>query len=155
MVLANLQLPVAIAEVETVALAIAPHLATGALVGLHPFTVAVDLELVLPNVPEAVLINVALMIVAADAETARDGAVGKHRGDVDACAARIIMIAHLAFIFSKESVASIVGTNLALQAGLLDELHHLHKLLFAELEHRFVGGTAERKHSKQAPAADA
>jgi len=59
-----------------VALTIAPHLAMSALVGLHPFPVAIDLEFVLPNVPKTVLVNVALMVVTADAETARNRAVG-------------------------------------------------------------------------------
>ena len=61
---------------HSVALAIPPHLAFRALVGFHPFSVAVDLELVLPHVPKTVLIDVALMVVAADAEAARNGAVG-------------------------------------------------------------------------------
>ena len=66
---------VAVAEVEAVAEAIAPHLAVGTLPGLHPFPVAIDLELVLPHVPKAVLVDVALMVVGTDAEAARDGAV--------------------------------------------------------------------------------
>ena len=69
---------------HAVALTIPPHLAFGTLVGLHPFAVAVDLKLVLPNVPKAVLIDIALVVVAADAKAARDGAVGQHRSDVDA-----------------------------------------------------------------------
>ena len=116
--------------------------------------VAVDLELVLPHVPEAVLINVALVVVAADAETARDGAVGQHRGHVDACTAREIVVAHLALILAEEAVAAIVGTDLAFQPCLTDELHHHHKLLVAELEVGLVGGATEGKHREQAPAAD-
>jgi len=55
---------------HAIALTIPPHLAIGALVGLHPSPVAIDLELVLPNVPKTVFVDVALMIVAADAEAA-------------------------------------------------------------------------------------
>ena len=55
---------------HAIALTISPHLAIGTLVGLHPSPVAIDLELVLPNVPKTVFVDVALMIVAADAEAA-------------------------------------------------------------------------------------
>ena len=61
---------------HSITLTIPPHLATGALVGFHPVAIAVDLELVLPDVPKTILVDVTLMVVAADAETARDGAVG-------------------------------------------------------------------------------
>ena len=154
-VLTNLQFPVAIAKVHTVAQAIAPHLAVGALAGLHPLMVAVDLELVLPHVPETVLIDVALVIVAADAEAARDGSVGQHRGHVDTSAAREIVVAHLALILAEEAVAAIVGADPAFQPCLTDELHHHHKLIVAELEVGLVGGAAERKHREQSPTTDA
>ena len=84
MVLANLQLPVTIAEVHAVALAIAPHLAMLALVGLHPFPVAVNLEFVLPNVPKTVLVDIALMVVAADAEATRDRTVSQNGSHINA-----------------------------------------------------------------------
>ena len=87
MILTDLQFTVAVAEVHTIAHAIAPHLAMLALVGLHPFPVAVNLEFVLPYVPETILVDVALMVVAADTEATRDGAVGQHRSHVDASAA--------------------------------------------------------------------
>ncbi len=76
-ILANLKIPITVAEVEPIALAIAPHLAMGALVFFHPLAVTVDLIFVLPNLPETVMVDVALMVVAADAQTARNGAVGE------------------------------------------------------------------------------
>ena len=109
----------------------------------------------MPHVPEAVLVDVALVVVAADAEAARDGAVGQHRGHVDACTAREIVVAHLALILAEEAVAAIVGTDLAFQPCLTNEFHHHHKLLVAELEVRLVGGATEGKHREQTPAADA
>lgn len=87
MILAHLKFPVAVAEMHAVALAETPHFAVSALVFFHPFPVTVELESALPHIPEAVVVDVSLMVVAADAEAARDGAVGENRGDVDACAA--------------------------------------------------------------------
>ena len=76
MILANLEFAVAIPQMEAVALTVSPHFAMGTLVGLHPFAVTVFLEAVLPHLPEAVLVDVALMIIASDTEAARDGAIG-------------------------------------------------------------------------------
>ena len=55
---------------EAVSETVAPHLAVGAVVGFHPFAVAIFFEPVLPHIPETVFIDVSLMIVAADAEAA-------------------------------------------------------------------------------------
>lgn len=154
-VLAYLQFAVAVAKMHSITLTITPHLTIGALVGLHPFSVAVNLELVLPNVPEAVAVDVALMVVAAYAEAARDRAIGQHRGDVDARAARVIMVAHFALVLAEEAVAAVVGAYLALQACCLDELHHLNELFITEFEVGLVDGTPKGKHREQTPAADA
>ena len=153
MILANLQFAVTVTQVHAVAHAIAPHLAVLALVGLHPFPVTVDLELVLPDVPETVFVYVALMVVAADAETSRDGAISQHRGHVDARAAGIIMVAHVALVLAEEAVAAVVGSNHALHSSLLDELHHLHKLLIAKLEIGLIGSATEGEHREQTPTA--
>lgn len=67
-VLTDFQMSVAIAQMEAVALTVTPHLAFGASLGFHPFSVAVNLEAVLPYLPEAVMIDVALMIVTSDAQ---------------------------------------------------------------------------------------
>ena len=87
MILTDLQFTIPVAEMHAVALAIAPHLAMLTLVGLHPFSVAVDLEFVLPNVPKTVLVDIALMVVATNAEATRNGAVGQYGSHINARAA--------------------------------------------------------------------
>ena len=153
MILTDLQFSIAVAEVHAIALAIAPHLAMLTLVGLHPFPVAVDLKFILPNVPEIVLVDIALMIIAADTETARNRAISQYGSHIDARTARIIVVAHLAFILAKEAVAAIISTNLAFQTGLLDEFHHLHKLFVTELEVGLVSCATEWEHREQSPTA--
>lgn len=69
-VLTYLQLPVAVPEMHAVAETIAPHLTVGAVVFFHPFAVAVKLIFVLPDIPEAVLVYVSLMVVVANAQAA-------------------------------------------------------------------------------------
>ncbi len=54
---------------HSVALTVAEPLAGGAVVLFHPAAVAVGTEAVFPNVDEIVLVDVALMVVAADAGT--------------------------------------------------------------------------------------
>ena len=103
---------------KTISETITPHFAAFAFVNFHPLSVAVFFKFVLPNLPEAVVIDISLMVVAADAQAARYRAVGQHRRHVDACAARIIMVSHLAFVSSEEAVAAVVGTDLAFETGL-------------------------------------
>ena len=55
--------------------------AVAALVFPHPRPVAVRLETVFPHVHEIVLVDIALMIIAPDARTRRNRAVGKYRSD--------------------------------------------------------------------------
>lgn len=59
------------------ALAVAPGFAVAALACLHPAAVAVGLEAVLPDIPEIILVDVALVVVAAYAQTAGYGAVAQ------------------------------------------------------------------------------
>ena len=66
-----------VAKVHGAALAVAPGFAVAALVCLHPAAVAVGLEAVLPDIPEIILVDVALVVVAAYAQAAGYGAVAK------------------------------------------------------------------------------
>ena len=44
---------------------------------------------------------------------------------------------------------------MALTAGVLDELHHLHELFVGQFQVGLVGGSTEGKHGEKTPAADA
>ena len=78
--MATQQLPVTAAQVHAVALAVAEPFAGGAFAALHPGTVAVWLEAVLPHVYEIVCVDIALAIVCTDAAAGRDGAINPHGG---------------------------------------------------------------------------
>lgn len=58
-----------ITKMHTTALAVSEVSALGTLTLPHPFTVAVRLETVLPDVHEIILVDIALMIVGTDAGT--------------------------------------------------------------------------------------
>ena len=65
------------------------------------------------------------------------------------------MVANLALITAQETIAAIVSADLALEACLFDEFHHLHELFVSELEVRVVGGASGGEHREKTPALDA
>ena len=73
------QITVVVIQMQPVPLAITPHLALGALTLPGPTTVAILLKTVFPHIPEIILVNIALMHIAADTRTARNTAVTQHR----------------------------------------------------------------------------
>lgn len=107
MVVAGEQVAVVVVEVEAGAFAVAPHLARGALVLLGPAAVAHHLEAVLPHVPEIVLVDIALVHVAAHGGAAADGAVATDASHVDPAAAMEEMVAHLLLVFAEETLAGV------------------------------------------------
>ncbi len=72
------QVAVGVAEVHAVAFAVAPERAVGAFARLHPFSVAIWLELILPYFPEIILIDISLPIISPDTGASPDSTVEKH-----------------------------------------------------------------------------
>ncbi len=72
------QVAVGVAEVHAVAFAVAPEGAVGAFACLHPGAVAIWLELILPYLPEIILIDIALPIISPDTGASPDSTVDKH-----------------------------------------------------------------------------
>ena len=70
MILTDLQSAFAVAQMHAIAETIAPHLTFGTVASAHPFAVAIFFEFVLPYSPEAIVVDVSLVIVAADAQAA-------------------------------------------------------------------------------------
>ena len=68
-----------VSEMEAGAFAVAPVFAGLAFTGLSPVAVAHDLVAVLPNVPDIILVDVSLDIVATEARACRDAPVAKNR----------------------------------------------------------------------------
>ena len=72
---------VRVTQVHGSALAVAPHLAVPALTRLHPAAVTVQFESVFPDIPEIICVDIALMVVTAYAQAARNRTVIKYGGD--------------------------------------------------------------------------
>ena len=105
--MAGEQVTVVIVEVQAGPFAVAPHLTVFALAFLGPAAVAHYLEAVLPDLPEVVLIDIALVHVAAYRGTAADAAVAADAGHFDTTAAIEEMVADFLFVLSEETFAGI------------------------------------------------
>ena len=105
--MAGEQTPLVVVEVEAGTFAVAPHLARGALVLPGPASVTHHLEAVLPHIPEIVLVDIALVHVAAHGGAAADGAVATDAGHVDPAATVEEMVAHLLLVLAEETLAGV------------------------------------------------
>ena len=72
---AEQQISVVVSEVHAAAFAVAPVLAVFAEVGFHPVVVAVWQEALFPDLHEVVCVDVALLVVVADACAGADASV--------------------------------------------------------------------------------
>ena len=61
--MAKHEIATAVAQVEAIALTVTKHVAPGTLSTTHPFTVAILLKAILPHIPEAIMIDIALIVV--------------------------------------------------------------------------------------------
>lgn len=107
MVVAGEQVAVVVVEVEAGAFAVAPDFAVFAFAFLGPAAVAHHMEAVLPHIPEIVLVDIALVHVAAHGGAAADGAVATDAGHVDPAAAVEEMVAHLLLVLAEETLAGV------------------------------------------------
>ena len=140
-----------ISEVQARAFAVAPVLAGLAVAYFSPAAVAHDLVAVLPHVPNVVLVDVALDVVAAQARASRDTSVAKHGRDVYAGAAEERVIARVFLVAAEESFAAVIHVDDVHRFYFADEVEHLAEFLVRELEQRIVLGAAFREHRRNAP----
>ena len=149
------ELSVAVAEMHASAAAVAEETAVGALALLHPRTVAEGTEALLPDVHEMVGVDVALMVVGADAGAGRDGAVGQHGGDADACLAEEERVAHVALVVAQKPFAAVAGADAPVAAGVADEGHEAVELVGRELEVVVADGAPGGEDGEEAPVRQA
>ena len=128
-VVADEEVFVIVVEMHTVALAVLPHLAVGALAPLRPVAVAELLEAVLPHIPEVILIYITLREVSAHACAARDIAIDADRGCAHTCVALKGVGAHTQLVATEETLAAVRRLYAALTITALDKLHERGKLL--------------------------
>ena len=84
--------------VHAASLAVSVFFASGTLSGLRPFSVAVNLEAVVPYINEIVLVDVALNKAAVNVWTCPNAAVNQDGADVNACPAEEAVVSDLLFI---------------------------------------------------------
>ena len=83
------------AEMHAIPLAEVPHITVRAWACMHPLTITIGLELILPHVGELVFIDISLMISTSDAQATGNGAIGKNGSHIDTSLTTIRTVAHL------------------------------------------------------------
>ena len=141
-----------ISQVQAGAFAVAPVLARLAVADFRPAAVAHHLVTVLPHVPEVVLVDVPLDVVAAQARASRDASVAKHGRDVYAGAAEERVVARVFLVATEEPLAAVIHVDNVQLFHFADKVEHLAEFLIRELEQRIVLGAALREHGRNAPA---
>ena len=149
------QVTVLIAQVETVALAIAEDLAILAGTSFHPLVVAELLKTVLPHIPKTVTVDVALAVIAANAQATRDAAIGTHAGHGESRLAIEEIIADKPLVGTQKSVTGITDADFPLDACGNDEVEQFAELFIGEQQARITGSTPHRVDGKAAPMGDA
>ena len=140
--MAEEQSTIIVAQMQSVAFAIAPILAMLTFVALHPAMVAMCLEAMFPHVHEVVFIDIALTVVIAYAGTGTNATVNQDGGDCDTRSATEQPVAHIAFIRTQKAFASIRRMDAPFLTCLLDELKQSAKLFFGELQAGILRPTA-------------
>ena len=86
-------------EVHAVSFAERPGFAVFAGFDLpHPRAVSIGLEAVFPNGPEGVLVDVSLVVFAADGSAGRDGTVDEDGSDGDTCGTLVEMVTYASLV---------------------------------------------------------
>ena len=140
---------------HAVALTVAEVFAVGTLVTTHPFTIAVQHIAVLPYIHEVILIDVALIVVCADAGTGSDGTVGHHGAHADAGLTGEETVTYFTLVVTQEAFAGEFGRYNAFPAGSPDKLHQADMLFTRQLQLRVLGGTSYRENGKEPPSFEA
>ena len=134
------------------AFAVAPVLAGLAVADFCPTAVAHHLVAVLPHVPNVVLVDVSLDVVAAQARASRDTSVAEHGRDVYAGAAEERVVACVFLVTAEEPFAAVVHVDDVHRFYFADEVEHLAEFLVRKLEQRIVFGAAFGEYGRNAPA---
>lgn len=152
---AEQQFSVVVSEVHAAAFAVAPVLAVFAEVGFHPVVVAVWQEALFPDLYEVVCVDVALLVVMADACAGADASVDEDGGRCDAGCAAEHPVAHVAFVWSEEAFAAVGGVYVAFFACLADEVEQSSELFCCELEVFVLCASADGEDGCEPPVCDA
>ena len=149
--MADYQFAVVAAKVHSSAHAVTEPLAFSALIPMHPTSVPVLLETVLPYVYEIILVDIALMIVAPDAAACGNGTVYEYRSNAQAGIALIEMVSDLTLVASKEALAGIADVDSSLLSGTLDEIKQTPQPFSRKLKLRVLRRPSHRKDREKSP----
>ena len=145
------QIAVVVVQVHAAAEAVAEHPAIGALPAAGPFAVAERFEAVLPDLPETVAVDIALVEIGPHGSTPRNGTVDPDGSDRHPGRTLVELVADLGFVTAQKPLARITCIDAPLLPDRADELQHLAELRVGHAQGRVLLGPAHGKDRKQAP----
>ena len=145
---------IVIAQMHAIPLTVIPHVTMGARAFMHPVMIPKCLELILPDIREAVPVDVSLLVLTPDAEATGDGPVSQNGGHVDSRLTEERMIPYLPFVISQETLAAIVQPDPAFFANGDNEVHQLMKLTVIQLQFSLSACSPHRRDRENAPLSD-
>ena len=150
--MAEQQVALAITQMHSVALTIAEVGAILALALAHPFAIAIRSVAILPDVHKIVLVDVALIIVGADAGAGSYGAVGHYGAYADACLTGEEAVAHLTLVVAQKALATVIHSDAPFLARTFYKIKDTSELLTGEPHIGVLGGSAHREDGEEPPA---
>ena len=120
----------------------------------HPRAVSIGLEAVFPDGPEGVLVDVSLVVFAADGGAGRDGAVDEDGSDGDTCGALVEMVTYASLVGAQITFAGIrhMPPCFALGSNII---HEVLELLVSQQKFGIRGCATHRVDSEDTPVSHA
>lgn len=128
-VVAPLQISIIIAKMHGTTLAPAPHLTLLTHAGVLPTAYAILLKTILPSFNKRIGINVTLIIVMPNAQATRYSTIVSYRCHIHPCCAEKLLIAHLIFISSQETLTPVSYLEFPLFSRFCYKIHKDYKLI--------------------------
>ena len=116
MVMTIEQRAVVVVQVHAAAQTVAEHLTVGTLSLTRPLAVAEGLEAILPHLPEAVAVDIPLVVVRPDGRTPRNIPIDADRGDRNPRGTLVEVVTDLCLVIPKKTLAGVAGVDPPLAA---------------------------------------
>ena len=123
------------------------------LIYLGPLAIAEGLKTVLPHIPESILVDIALRVVATHTRTTRNIAINTNRGHRNSGSAHVEVVTNFGLVATEEALTSIAQIYASLLSREANKLHKLAVLLHVKMQRVIPLGTSCREDGEDSPMA--
>lgn len=153
-IVAGDQVTVIVVEVHAAPFAIAEHIAISTHAFPCPSPVAIFLKAIVPNINEAVFVDVSLVEVGTDARTAGYSSIDQNRCRADTRIAVKNLVTDFSLVIAKETFAGKACMYLTFRAAMADELEDPGELSVVDLQLRSLSRPSNRENGEDTPVLD-